>query len=1553
MVAFETGRLERYRCVPLRACANLMAADSVIAMDEHEVRDAFPSFRGGSAAKNADLYERAWTVRSLLDLLSGEVVELRLEEQGADGLGVEFSRVLKTGKREFHSVKRQAPKSAGRWTPAEITRASGSVGRSILKDLFGHIEELETDRAVFISQDGVAHLREAAERATASTSLEQFFDRLSADQRHAFSKWVAPLTSSPSDAFAKLRNCEFIPFGHRELVRTVEQRITALIGQVSGGEPDPQQVRTLLEGFAWSRLGQTINGEDVRRKLKEHGYREHQLPSRERSLEQIRTRTDAYVGRIEQALINGAPIPRSQSSAIAEALGRGDESLIVSGGAGVGKSCVLAQTVRRLDESGVVALAFPASDLRGAFSSSEVGQRLGLRDSPAAELALVTQGRPAVLCIDQLDGLAGETEGNELAHRVLRELVTQVSQHPNLRLLFVCRSFDLEGERSLKWISESASPVARRIEVSTLTVEDVREALQSAAIDRQELSESQIELLRTPLHLYLFIEAAQSRELGFATIDDLFDAYWEEKSKRVSNRPLVGSDSWAAATSRLSRVLSEREAFAAPDYELVDSHQAAAVAMASESVLFMQNGEVGFFHESFFDYAFAHCFVIEKHNLLEWLREDHQTYFRRRQVLGVLAFLRRRRADRSRYLQTLEQLLADGEVRFHIKGRVLDWLRSLTDPTTEEWEIVERQMDGLGDHAWGVLRNSPPWFDLLLKMQRWQRWLAGKEDEIDRAVGLLQAPALLAERTGAVLELLTKHQDDSPSWRDRLWGVARWSDGYGSPAKQQWLLGLVEGEPLDRPDHFVRMGQVLSQALFGVNQEAPRFAPKVIAAWFDRELPHLLPAVAALPNRDELRLHIDDWITEKCATAAPREFVREMFPRVASVEQVTPMKFVGAPRGGDHLDRGLHSLLAESMLVLAVSESEELREAASAVTRRGDRWTRWMSIAWLNAMSANPEIFADDIARFILDDPDLRLDLGYDSGAGGTELFLVTSRTAVAATGEGCSQELFLQLEDAILQLQPHRECPDEQHAFMELSLLWCLPENRIAESTRQRISELEARFPDEARRGAPRQGDDDDGFQWAVSPISDEDALETTDEQWLETMRDVARTGETFQGNRFVGGVHELAQTLEAATGKDPARFTSLIAQMDSSDPPEYFEAVLRGLTKSEEGSPRSGSPDQATRVFRRIKELGILVSGTQIAHAIGALAEEPLPDDLMRWLSDIATTDPDPETDNWLGPDGPMAPVNQAINTARGAAALAIAKLLYADDSRWNLFRDAVHSLVVDPVLAVRSTAANCLLAILRSNRSEALSCFHRLIDGAEAIIGSFYVEHFIKRATNRSYLDMRLTLNRLLDSSQTTAVRVAARWIVLSALSPENLVAREDERKALASSEHARAGAADVYAANLLNEEAGNVYATRVSEMFNDESEVVREAAARCWHSLSPDQIAEQGPLLGAFARSKAFAEFRVSALLRRLEESSLPLPAELCDIAERALVAYGPKAASIQHMEAFAAQKLAKLMFRLLDETDDHDSKERVHDIIDRMIKANFYGVEEELRRRLDE
>ncbi len=1520
-------------------------------MSENSAHDAFASLAGGPAAKIADLFERAWTVGSLLDLISGEIVELRLEEQDPDGLGVEFSRVTVAGNHEYHSVKRQAPDSAGRWTPSEITRKSGPRMRSFLGDLFGHLGRDETTAAVFVSQDAVQHLREASERARQAVNLSEFHGLLSAAQRRAWDKHVVPLAERPDEAYAKFRTCEFVNIEHRQLVRWVEQRISALIAREDSEPVDAEQLRTLLEGFAWSRLGQSISHEDLAHKLAAHGYRTRAPLAGSQAGQQLRAITDAYIGRIERTLINGAAIPRSQSESVANDVLSGDRSLLLLGEAGVGKSCVMAQVVRALRLKGVVCFAFPASDLRGAMSAKEVGQRMGLRESPVGELALAARGRPAVLCIDQLDGLAADTERNELGHRVLHALADEASHHPNLRVLFACRSFDLDEASSLAWVHKGDSAIARKVEVLVLTVGDVTLALDDVGIAWQQLTAEQIELLRVPLHLYLFIEAAQSRQHRFATVDDLFDAYWKEKSTKVSTALPAANSGWAASVSRLCHALSEHEAYSVPDYELLDYFPAEALAMASEAVISLEQGEVGFFHDAFSDYAFARTFATERRDLLKWLEDDRQDYYRRRQVIAVLTFIRRRPGDRARYLQSVERLLAGPELHFHIKRRIIDWLRSIADPLAEEWSILEQLEGQLGDHVWRVVSNSVPWFDLLMQTGHWKRWLSGSDEWIDLAVGLLQSPRLLDERTPDILDLIEQHQDGSEGWRNRMWSLARWESGYREPRKRAWLLELLASESPDSPVLSLN-GELLIQVLHGVRQHAPEFATRVIGAWFDHVLAELARVDEPEPCYSDLYLGSTGWEMEQCAKAAPVAFVEELFPRLVRLEQNAPLQLLTAPSGTDSPRRGLRELVGEAMILAAHSEPKALHLLAEDVDRRGDRWTRWMNAVMLAAMSANPEEFADAIVQFLLADPDRRLDSGYDH-SNGAELFLSVSRRAVAAAALHCSDPLLRDIECAILEIQPTRPLVDESREKIELALLWCLPEDRIGSSVRSRIQELEAQLPEVKRRGAPEPVDYEEAFQYAESPIPEAEALSTSDDEWLDAMRNVGGTSATFHGDRFIGGAHELSRTLERAARRDPARFASLALRLEATDRPEYFSGLLLGLTGSEPDSPRAGTQDQVTGVIRRIVALGVDMPKTEIARAIGSLADEPIPNDMIRSLCRIASEDPDPAEDAWIGPEGSMAAINQAINTARGAAAEAIAKLLFAERNRWDLVKDTVHRLAEDPVLAVRATTAHCLLAILPTNQDEALECFARLIEEGAPIADSHYVRHFVARAANRDYTAIRPILKGLVASDTDAAARVGASAIVGASLGPDNPDAQEDARMVAEMGEQQRSGAAEVYATHVADERVGAICAARLSALFSDDSELVREAAARCWYRFTPDQVAGQGSLIGAFAQSKAFEEARISILLNPLERTNLALPLQLCDLTERALDSFGEKASSIRFAEAFAAKTLGVLMFRLLDGVSDPDGQARIRALIDRMIEANFYGVAEELERRLGE
>ena len=843
---------------------------------------ALPSLPGGTASKVADLYEAAWTVDRLLDLLAGEITELHLEPPGEDGLGVEFYTVLPSGAREYHSVKRQAPASSSAWTPYQLTHATPTPGRSVLGDLFRHLDGNDQAKAVFVSQDSARDTRELAERSRTASSLEEFRALPSAELQAAFDKYVTPIAQDAVDAYLKLRRTEFETVGHGRLVRSVEQRIPALVQRADGKPADPVAVRLLLRDFAWNRLGQTTTADGVLSELQKNGFTRQPLAASAQVRARIDNRNEAYVDRIARTLINSSHIRRTQATAVAEDLMAGEQSLLLAGAAGDGKSCLVAQVIKELCQARVPHLALSMDELDGVVSSTDLGDKLGLPASPAVVLGQIAAGSRAVLCIDQLDALSFVAGQNVQGRQLLDELLSQASRYPELRILLACRAFDLEHDASLLGLVSGESPTAHRIDVEKLSIEDVDAALVGADITGSELAESQVELLRTPLHLYLFLGGSVDRD-GFGSRRELFGRYWCEKRRRVDELTTAGA--FTAAVARISDVLSTRRRLQAPLLALT-GHEAALDAMASEGVVVRDRDRFAFFHASFFDYAFARGFIGRGDHLVDWLNESDQDLFRRSQTRQVLEFLRDDESGSGEvYLETLTRFLGDDSVRFHLKRLALDWLGQLTDPRKEEWQVLEALDERLQSHAFGAIRNSVHWFDLLDRLGVLQDWLtSGREADRNRASSLVQMPNVLRGRSASAACLLRTLADGSEEDKKRLVEVMSLAAAHHSREMMDLFLELLDGGALDEAGG-LGVNRDWWLVLYEMSTGKPDYCAEAIGHWLDRQ--HEL--AARRKDRDgSPDANWADWQSESSkhvisssASGAPLAFASKLLPRVA------------------------------------------------------------------------------------------------------------------------------------------------------------------------------------------------------------------------------------------------------------------------------------------------------------------------------------------------------------------------------------------------------------------------------------------------------------------------------------------------------------------------------------------------------------------------------------------------------------------------------------------------------------------------------------------------
>ena len=1488
---------------------------------------ALPSLPGGTASKVADLYEAAWTVDRLLDLLAGEITELHLEPPGEDGLGVEFYTVLPSGAREYHSVKRQAPASSSAWTPYQLTHATPTPGRSVLGDLFRHLDGNDQAKAVFVSQDSARDMRELAERSQTASSLEEFRDLPSAKLQTAFDQCVTPIAQDAVDAYLKLRRTEFKPIGHHELVRFVEQRIPALVQRADGKPADPVAVRLLLRDFAWNRLGQTTTADDVLSELQKNGFTRQPLAASAQVRARIDNRNEAYVHRIARTLINSSHIRRTQATAVAEDLMAGEQSLLLAGAAGDGKSCLVAQVIEELRQARVPYLALSMDELDGVVSSTDLGHKLGLPASPAVVLGQISAGHRAVLCIDQLDALSFVSGQNVQGRQLLDELLLQASQYPELRILLACRAFDLEHDASLLGLVSGESPTAHRIDVEKLSIEDVDAALAGADITGSELAESQVELLRTPLHLYLFLGGGVDRD-GFGSRRELFGRYWDAKRRRVDELTTAGA--FTAAVARISDVLSTRRRLQAPLLALT-GHEAALDAMASEGVVVRDGDRFAFFHASFFDYAFARGFIGRGDHLVDWLRESDQDLFRRSQTRQVIEFLRGNEPDEA-YLEVLVRLLGDNSVRFHLKRLALDWLGQLTDPREEEWQVLEALDERLQPHAFGAIRNSVHWFDLLDRLGVLQDWLtSGREADRTRAISLVQMPNVLRDRSASAAGLLRTLADGSEEDKKRLVGVMSLDAAQHSREMMDLFLELLDGGALDEAGGLgVNRDRWL--VLYGMSTKKPDYCAEAIGHWLDRQ--HEL--AARRKDRDgSSDANWADWQSEfskhvlsSSASGAPLAFASKLLPRVARAA------------GGSDNDAWRYRFGLVGEIIEALSGA--LRKLAAEypdslddlVQRLPDVRPLVIDTLIMGAWASNADRYADRILGLLIDREEL---LG-QPGAG---------RAVSAATRVG-NRHLCAELEQVILRPAPKHE-RGPSYGYSQYRLLAQFKTETLSARGAQRLQELRRKFGDDPppdRSLVPQ-------VEVSEFPprIPDSTTARMSDANWLHALRTVHRDGAGGSGDLDWEQVI-LSRQLEARTKVEPERFANLaVALMGDDLSPRYFSAILDGLASKD----HKRLPLKAiVRVIRRLHELTGRPCGLPIVRAVGAIAKEEVPLDVMDAVAFYATEDPNPKGDPWLTnpareADLGESAVNAAINSVRGEAAGAIAALLFADADRIGPLRSAVAALVRDPTLTVRSVAARPLLAILRSEERESLERFTVLCADADPILGTRYFERYLNHAVYRSYEAVRPILLRMLASQDAEVRRAAARQVCLAALhdGASREAAIEDAARVAEGDPEMRTGAAEVYARNCGHADIAAQCIEKLPRFFDDPAVAVRKDAARCFGEIEADQLPRHDALIEAFSTSAAFAD-KPFPLLRRLDDMSGPVPGSVCSLADRAIDAWGAAAGDIQTSESHHASILAKLIMRLYAQASNEAQRKRALDAIDRMLEVGFYGLQDELK-----
>jgi hypothetical protein len=1479
---------------------------------------------GGPAGKDGLRYEDRWTAYCALQVLAGEAVAIRLEDRHDASEGFEFT--LEADTEESHQVKRQLT-GVGHWSLKALSQAG------VLGAFLARLQKPDAS-CVFASGHSADVLAELCSRVREAGSFEEFKPSISNNMtwKGHFEALCEIWDVQGEWAWEALHRVRVATIDEEELKRALqlgaERRMKGPAGPASAA---------LIEVLR-DRVGHRLEAADLWAALESLGYTPEREVSGAEGGREIARLNERFIASRRRTLIGGRLIARPETDELEKALAS-KRIAFVQGAAGTGKSDVVLALCERLDARGDTYLSFRLDRETAVTTAAELGEGLGLGVSPAAALlAQAGSGEgPVYLIIDQLDALSTTSGRRPEYLGSIAETVELALIDSRVRVVLACRTFDADNDSRLRRLAAAAGEDEQAVvDVGPLPADAVDAVLGRLMLKTEDLDAGIRETLREPLQLSLLEAIASRQEVraeSLRTTHDLDEAFWERKGEELDQILGPGAQ-WTEVIDALVGYMSEEEQLMAPK-AIVDEWRAEVREMASIGVLVEDGPNLAFFHERFFDYAFARRFVALRRTLEELLARD-QFLFRRAQVRQILEYARR--VPGRLYRESLELLLGGERVRFHLKSMVLSWLGALPDPDETEWVLlrpITEDHEDLGYRAAWQALASPAWFRFLDARGLIEAWLE-EEDTVEPASWILIAASEAEPRR--VAEILFGRLERSAAWRERIAAVLSRCPDLGAGRELFELAARL----LERSDFD---GDSLWFAVHGLGEGHPEWASELLGRYLEGRVAAAIAAGVTDPFEAGVvprETHLAEFI-DAAAKGAPRAFLEHVFPPfVRLAELAARPESVGeddedrlrsdsiwnlrhfSDHGDDLSEQLLHGL-ETAIAAFGEEDPTGFLELLGGVEKTDLESVVYVLFA---GFSAAPEALADRAIEFVLADAG-RLRVGHsDDTYWGTRRLLEAVTPAAGA-------ESIAALEEAVVgYASPWERTPDARRwrGKAEFTLLGGIAVGRRSERATGRFAELQRKFGvDDAEGPTGIIG----GF--VGPPIGEESAAKMSDENWLRAIDRYASDDLADRRDFMVGGALQLGHVLQEQAKTDPERFARLIDRIPDQANIAYFDAILRGLGETEEDFPI----EAAIAAMERAHGLPGRPCGMWICYPLHRFSRQRVPDrvlEIVAWYAVDGDGESTIEADSERGNAHAMA--SRGLNSVRGTVSREIGILVDGDAGNVAALLPAIRALVTDPEPHVRALAIEIPLWILRHDEDLALELFEEgVADAGEEVLDSRGVSEFLRYRGARHYERLRALIERMLAARSEDVQGNGAVQATLIALGePE---ARELVERCLAGPTPLRRGVARACAGNVASASHREYCEGILTGLFDDPEEEVRKDALAAIGAVRRDGGLRNFELIEALLASRAFAD-DPRAPVRAVKESVAPPPRLALDVAEKALTLLEDPG-SIARRGAMVAADIVDVVVRVYVDALDRATKDAALDVFDKTLASNAYGA----------
>lgn len=354
---------------------------------------------------------------------------------------------------------------------------------------------------------------------------------------------------------------------------------------------------------------------------------------------------------------------------------------LLAGQAGYGKTVVLKDLYTKCLDDGVVVLGLKADKL---YSNT----LKGLQDTlgftlPVHEIIKECKKHFSriIILIDQIDALSQSMSSDRSYLELYRTIIDYYSKDENIKFIISVRTSDLQYDPSLKIYKNT-----KTIQLGLLEQSKVLELLAKIDIVKDDLSPKLLELLRVPNHLNIFSQIVSNRSILKATnVLELYLELWRQKVAEIgatipAQKVRIKELLYAIAKQMFN---DQRITVSELRYE---NYSEEIRYLESERLIKVEDRQIQFFHQSFYDFVFAKQFVEGNESLLDYIKNGEQSIHIRSAVKMIISYLRE--SDPAHYTKDINAIFFNDQIFFHIKHILMVSLAAQEKPTNEEKQFV-------------------------------------------------------------------------------------------------------------------------------------------------------------------------------------------------------------------------------------------------------------------------------------------------------------------------------------------------------------------------------------------------------------------------------------------------------------------------------------------------------------------------------------------------------------------------------------------------------------------------------------------------------------------------------------------------------------------------------------------------------------------------------------------------------------------------------------------------------------------------------------------------